>query len=162
MRSLRAAWKKTGNVASGAAWVFVLGSLFGLAWVIASLVRDPSDPAVIISTEVGGRVYTGWGLTYRGHFGAVIAAVQALGVAAAAVASSLPAARGTRPRRIGHAVLCAWAALWAFNFIRVASLDHLLLTRSLAVVLCLFAACTAYRAFSGWWPRRAEPDEAAA
>jgi hypothetical protein len=153
MRSLRPAWKSIRTLASGAAWVFVLGTLFGVSWAIVSLLRDPSGMAVMISTEVGGRAYPAWGLTYQGTWGLVMAVVQGLAVAAAAVASSLPAGRTTRARRIGHAVLCAWAALWTFNAIRVASLDHLLLTRGLSVLFCLFAACTVYRALAGRQPQ---------
>ncbi len=152
MRSFRTAWNSIGTLASGAAWVFVLGTLFGLSWVIASLLGNPSDPAVMIGTEVDGKAWTAWGLTYRGTIGLVLAIVQGVAVAAAAVASALPAARATRMRRIGHVVLCAWAALWTLNALQVASLAPLLFTRGLAVLFSLLTVCTAYRALAGWRP----------
>ncbi len=152
MRSLRTAWKSIGTLASGAAWVFVLGTLFGLSWVIASLLNNPSHPAVMIGTDVDGKPYSGWGLTYRGTMGLVLAVVQGLVVAAAAVASALPAARATRARRIGHVVLCVWAALWTFNAFRVASLTPMLFTQGLSVLFSLFTACMVYRALAGWRP----------
>ncbi len=154
MQPLRNAWKSIGTIASGAAWVFVLGTLFGLSWGIASLLNNPSDPAVMIGTEVDGKPWTAWGLTYRGTMGLVLAVVQALAVAAAAVASALPAAGAARARRIGHVVLCIWAALWTFNAFRVASLSHMLFTQGLSLLFCLFAACTVYRALAGWRPAR--------
>jgi hypothetical protein len=121
-----------------------------------SLLNNPSDPAVMIGTEVDGTPYSGWGLTYRGTMGIVLAVVQGVAVAAAAVASALPAARATRVRRIGHAVLCAWAALWTFNAFRVASLTPMLFTQGLSVLFTLLTACTAYRALAGWRPGRSQ------
>jgi hypothetical protein len=152
MRTLGFAWKSIGAIASGAAWVFVLGTLFGLSWVIASLLGNPSDPAVMIGTEVDGKPWTAWGLSYRGTMGMVLAIVQGVAVAAAAVASALPADRATRVRRIGHVVLCAWAAMWTLNAFQVASLAPMLFTRGLSVLFSLLTVCTAYRAVAGWRP----------
>jgi hypothetical protein len=150
MQRLRALSKTLASVVAGAAWVFVLGSLFAVAWSIASLLGNPSDPVAIIRTGTASGVFESWGLRYAGSFGIAAAAAQGLVVAAAAVASALPGPRFRVPRRVGHGVLCGWAALWAMNFVRITSLDHLLLMRAFAALSCALAACTLYRAVAGW------------
>jgi hypothetical protein len=140
--------------AVGGAWFFIIVSLAHLAWVIGEKWGDPAGVTRLYHTEVGQRSYDAWGLSYDGTLGLLLAMGQALVVAGAAGASTLPWRRTLRYRRIGHCVLFAWAALWALGLLRLAALDHHLDSIAQATLLCMLLGCTGYRASMGWSPGR--------
>jgi hypothetical protein len=136
-----------------AAWFFIVVSLAHLVWVIGV---GGDGTTKLYHTAVGGYSYDGWGLTYTNTPGLLLAIGQALAVTAAAVATVLPWGRTWRYRRLGHVVLCGWAALWALNLLWLASIDHQLDSIAQAALLSLLFGCTAYRATMGWSPGRSE------
>jgi hypothetical protein len=107
------------------AWFFIVVSLGHLVWAVGHKWSDPAGTFKLYHTIVDCQSYDAWGLTYGGTLGLLTVVGQALLVSAAAVASVLPWPRTMKLRRMGHGVLCAWAALWALNFIWLASVDHL-------------------------------------
>ncbi|MHC4303458.1 MAG: hypothetical protein ACYSW2_03095 [Planctomycetota bacterium] len=136
------------------AWFFIVVSLGHLVWAVGQKWSDPAGTFKLYHAVVDGHSYDGWGLTYSGTLGLLTAMGQALLVAAAAAASVLPWPRTMKLRRIGHGVLCGWAALWALNFVWLASLDHHLVPTAQATLLCLLLGCTGYRATMGRPPGR--------
>jgi hypothetical protein len=136
------------------AWFFIVVSLAHLFWAIGHKWSDPAGTTKLYHAVVDGRSYDAWGLTYRGTLGLLTVMGQALVIGAAATASVLPGQRSLKLRRIGHGVLCAWAALWALDLIWLASIDHSPATTAQATLLCLLVGCTGYRATMGWSPGR--------
>ncbi|MHC5009122.1 MAG: hypothetical protein ACYTGF_17385 [Planctomycetota bacterium] len=146
-RSLRA-------FAVAGAWFFVVISLAHLVWVIGAKWGDPAGATKLYHAIVDGRSHDAWGLTYTDTFGLITAIFQFLVVTAAAAVTVLPWPRRLRFRRLGHGILCSWAALWAVNLLWLASIDHSPATIAQATLLCLLAGCTGYRATMGWSPGR--------
>ncbi|MHC5005802.1 MAG: hypothetical protein ACYTGF_00405 [Planctomycetota bacterium] len=136
------------------AWFFIVVSLGHLVWAAGHKWSDPAGTYKLYHTILDGHSYDAWGLTYSGTLGLLTVIGQALLVSAAAVASVLPWPRTMKLRRIGHGVLCGWAALWALNFMWLASVDHQLVSTAQATLLCLLLGCTGYRATMGWSPGR--------
>jgi hypothetical protein len=136
------------------AWFFIVVSLGHLVWALGHKWSDPAGTTKLYHTILDGHSHDAWGLTYSGTLGLLTVMGQALLVVAAAAASVLPWPRSLRLRRVGHGVLCAWAALWALDLIWLASIDHQLDTTAQATLLCLLLGCTGYRATMGWSPGR--------
>jgi hypothetical protein len=136
------------------AWFFIVVSLGHLVWAVGHKWSDPAGTYKLYHTILDGHSYDAWGLTYSGTLGLLTVMGQTLLVAAAAVASVLPWPRTLKLRRVGHGVLCGWAALWALNFMWLASVDHQLVSTAQATLLCLLLGCTGYRATMGWSPGR--------
>jgi len=143
------------RLAVGGAWFFVLFSLAHLAWVIGAKWADPAGLTTLYQTTVGDETYRAWGLAYAGTLGLLLAMAQAAVVGAAAV-MSLRARPKTR--RIGHAILIAWAALWALNLMRLAGLDLQLDSFCQATIMILLLGSTVYRAACGPSSRLSAPD----
>mgnify|MGYP001811943612 CR=1 FL=1 len=142
------------------AWFFIVVSVGHVLWATGYKWSDPSGTYKLYHTVVGDHSYDAFGLTYAGIPGLVTATVQLLVISAAAAATVLPWPRRPRWRRIGHGILVGWAALWALNLLWLASVDHQLDTTAQAVLLCVLAGCTGYRALMGWSPgRSAEPPD---
>lgn len=146
--------KSLRTFAVAGAWFFIVVSLAHLLWAVGHKWSDPASTYKLYHTVVGDRSYDAWGLTYSGTLGLILVLSQALLVAAAAAASVLPWPRSLKLRRIGHGVLCAWAALWALDLVWLASIDHQLDSTAQATLLCLLLGCTGYRATMGWSPGR--------
>ena len=146
--------KSLKTLAVAGAWFFIVVSLGHLVWAVGHKWSDPAGTFKLYHTIVDGHSHDAWGLTYSGTLGLLTVMGQALVVAAAAAASVLPWQRSLKFRRIGHGVLCGWAALWALNFIWLASVDHQLVSTAQATLLCLLLGCTGYRATMGWSPGR--------
>jgi hypothetical protein len=142
------------SFAVAGAWFFIIVSLAHLVWVAGQKWGDPAGATKLYHAVVDGRSYNAWGLTYTGTLGLMLALGQLLLVAAAAGASVLPWPRTLKLRRIGHGVLCGWAALWAINLIWLASVDPQVDSTAQATLLCLLFGCTGYRAATGWSPGR--------
>lgn len=136
------------------AWFFIIVSLGHVLWATGHKWSDPSGTYKLYHTVVGDHSYDAFGLTYTGIPGLVTATVQLLVISAAVAATVLPWPRRPRWRRIGHGILVGWAALWALNLIWLASVDHQLDSTAQAVLLCVLAGCTGYRALMGWSPGR--------
>ena len=134
------------RLAVGGAWFFVLFSLVHLAWVIGAKWADPAGLTTLYQTTVGDETYRAWGLAYAGTLGLLLAMAQAAVVGAAAV-MSLRARSKTR--RLGHAILIAWAALWALNLMRLAGLDLQLDSFCQATIMILLLGSTVSRAVCG-------------
>jgi hypothetical protein len=134
------------RLAVGGAWFFVLFSLAHLAWVIGAKWGDPAGLTTLYQTTVGEETYRAWGLAYAGTLGLLLAIAQAVVVGAAAVMSlrSRP-----KTRRIGHAILITWAALWTLNLVRLAGLDLHLDSFCQATIMTLLLGSTVYRAARG-------------
>jgi hypothetical protein len=153
--------KSLRTFAVAGAWFFIVVSLAHLLWAVGHKWSDPAGTYKLYHAVVGDRSYDALGLTYRGTLGLIMVMGQALLVAAAAVASVLPWQRSLKLRRMGHGVLCAWAALWALDLIWLASIDHQVDSIAQATLLCLLLGCTGYRATMGWSPGRSTtPPEA--
>ena len=133
--------RRADRLAVTGAWFFLAISLGLLAWVIAVKVPSPRTHLVL---------YDAWGLSYDGFTGLLLAAAQ-LGVVAVATVATLPRRR-SRARRLGHAVLVGWAALWTLGLLGVASDDGSLGSAASAGFMGVLCACTVYRAVR---PRRA-------
>jgi hypothetical protein len=132
------------------AWFFIAVSLAHLIWAVGQKWMEPAATFKLYHTIVDGRSYDAWGLTYRGTLGLLTVMAQALVVGGAAAASVLPWPRTLKLRRVGHGVLCAWAALWALDLIWLASIDHRWDSTAQAALLCVLLGCTGYRAAEGW------------
>jgi hypothetical protein len=146
--------RSLGTFAIAGAWFFIVVSLGHLVWAVGHKWADPASTFKLYHTIVDGHSYDAWGLTYSGVFGLLTVMGQLLLVGAAVVASVLPWPRTLKLRRVGHGVLVGWAALWALNFMWLASVDHQLVSTAQATLLCLLLGCTGYRATMGWSPGR--------
>ena len=143
--------------AQGGAWFFIVVSLLHLAWAIGVKWSDPAGPTRLYQTSVGGITYDAWALTYTGRLGLLLALAQAVLVTGATVVSVRRLGFPLRLRRIGHGVLCGWAALWFLNMMRLAGLDHALDSLAQTSLLGLLLACTALRAAPSWTQRGSSP-----
>lgn len=142
------------TLATAGAWFFIVVSLAHVLWATGAQWSDPAGTSKLYHAVVNDYSYDPWGLTYTGVPGLVTVTVQLLVIAAAAAATVLPWPRTLRYRRIGHGVLCGWAALWAIDLLWLASVDHQFDTTAQAGLLWVLLGCTAARAVMGWSPRR--------
>ncbi len=133
--------------ASLGAWLFALGSLGALGWIIA----NHGSGADETSTLLGSGDRSGLGFRYEGAAGTFLAMAQALGVLVALVLSVLP---HTTLRRAGHLGLVAWCGLWLLNALYLAPTGPRGFWLGVAGVLAVFLACTVHRALAAWPPRR--------
>ncbi len=135
-----------GRAATGAAWFFALGTLGGLLFFI-SQGWPGTGRTTVASTTVGDIQYNAIGLTWTGRPGAVLLWFEAVIIAAAIVASVLPA---MTLRRAGHGLLLAWSALWLANGIWLTSYGGpWWLWPAWVGVLGFFFVCTLYRTVRG-------------
>ncbi len=150
------------GLAAGGAWFFIAVSLVHVLAAAVYKMAEPSGTFKMYHTVVGGVSYDAWGMTYPGAFGLLLAIGQSLVVAAAVVASVLPASM-LKWRRIGHGLLIGWAGLWTANFLWLFSVDHELVSFAQAAMTSVLFACTVARAAAGWMPGRATmtPDDPA-
>ena len=136
----------------GGAWFFIVFSLLHLVWVVAAKWGDPAGLTTLYQTSVmtaaGEETHRALGLAYDGVPGLLLALVQAGAVGAAAVFST---SANRRRRRIGHAILVAWAGLWMGDMLHLASIDHHPVSFAQATLMTGLFACTLYRAVT---PRR--------
>jgi hypothetical protein len=137
------------------AWFFVLVSLAHLAWVVGVKWSNPAGLTTLYQTTVDDTVHRAWGLAYDGTGGLMLALFQMGLVFSALFVSTL---RFPRPRRLGHAVLVAWSALWALDLVWLASLDGQPDSWAQASIVALLFGCTAYRALTARRAGVARPD----
>ena len=152
-----------GSFAIAGAWFFVAVSLLHLLGAVAVKVGDPGTTFKLYHAVVGDVSYDAVGLTYAGVFGLLLLLAQTFTVSGAAVASVLPQPRLRRWRRIGHGVLCGWAALWALNLSWLFTVDSGIDSFAQASLMWLLTGCTITRAALGWTPGRSmmTPDDSA-
>ena len=125
----------------GAAWFFIAFSVVRLVTAIAVTSADPSASVAM----VGGEDFSMPLLTYSGGLGAIWAWLQTMIVAAAAIFTLTPVSRF---RRIGHAVLLAWAGFWALGFFALTAVEGGFAPIVQSIAMTGLLACTAYRAWS--------------
>lgn len=93
-------------------WAFVLWSVYLVTRYGIATFFDPTTTCRIMAVSTGERMHSAIGLTYHGVGGAVLVAVEVIGVLAAMV---LTRSRVTPVRRGALLVVLAWAALWLAN-----------------------------------------------
>lgn len=107
-----------GSIVNAGAWVFLVGSLGPLLWLLSDYPASHKDPAArryIFHTQIDGqREYSALGLTYEGRSGCLLLLGEIVIVLLAATLSIL---RADALRRTGLLMLTAWAALWTGNAI---------------------------------------------
>lgn len=145
MGSSLATWSR--RIASAGAWFMAVGSLGSLLWVLWWRWPGGDSVSQIMSMTVNGEDHTGLGMSYVGYGGTALVMAEAIAVLAAIVMSVLPAAT---PRRIGHVLLVAWAALWLGNAIYVSQFGFSALWAMLIASFSFLLLCTLARAATGW------------
>lgn len=143
--------------AIGGAWFFAIVSLIQLGSVIVTLGASPGEAVHLY--DYGGDGPLGWGLSYTGVTGLIIAIIQTVVIAAALIVSSLPATSMEGYRRLGHALLIGWAAWWTGSVIDIAAVTGGAVPILQAGLLGVLTGCTCYRGVCGWScpPPEAEP-----
>lgn len=136
------------HVGLAGAWVFAIGSLVTLIFIVWARWPGTDSVSHIMGVTVDGKTVAGLGFRYSGIPGTVLAIGEALCVAAAIVMSILPGKN--RIRRIGHVMLVAWSGLWLVNGVNAARLDGGILWMLLVALLVLLFVCTLFRAARGW------------
>ena len=140
------------KLAIGGAWLFALGSLFPLLW----LVNDgAAEGGKVFATTVGRHEYTIPLLTYRGGIGMLLIWAEILAVAGAFILTAAPRVP-LKLSRIGHGVLIAWSALWSLGTWRLSVIDPGFWTLQ-ALFLSALGACTLWRAWKNWTPAAGSP-----
>ena len=161
-------------VVIAAAWLFAGGTFLTLVMVIIGGLLHPGsvsrvcasgfsgqEPVVHIyqlpavqttetpSVPAGGSedLREAIGLTYRGYAGVLLAAIQALFVAACAFLTVR--GRGIQQRG-AHLALSAWAALWLGNTVWIWITTPTNTTRTSAGIIAVFFGCTVLRAWISW------------
>lgn len=136
--------------AIGGAWVFVAYSLISLVGAASMSWGNTEAPVSLYETTANGDIFRAVGLSYSGFFGTVWATLQALVIAAAAALTIIPWHVTNKQRRIGHAVLCGWAAFCALSLLRLAGIGFSIETIAQTAMTTLMFGCTSYRAACGW------------
>jgi hypothetical protein len=134
------------KLATGGAWLFAIGSLFPLVW----LMSDGGANGAVFKTSAGGNEYTIPLLTYSGGIGMLLIWGEILAVAGAFILTAAPRV----PRklaRIGHGVLIAWSVLWMLGTWRLATVHPGFWTFQ-GVFLTALCGCTVWRAWCNWSP----------
>lgn len=140
------------KLAIGGAWLFAVGSLFPLAWLIWFSNGGFLAVGHVFSTHINGQDVTMPLLSYSGLAGFLLIWSQVLLVSAAILLAAFPRYVPLRWRRLGHAMLAGWNTLWVIGAWKLAWVDPSFLMQSLFLTALL--ACTMYRAFVSWTPRR--------
>ena len=135
------------TLASAGAWLFIAGSLFGLAGAVFTLIKGADNEFVVFSTMQGDTRYTSWLLTFRQREGLALALTEVLVVSAAAWGSL---SRSASVRRSSLLVLLAWCALWLANALRMVLIIPIGLFWSLLAAIAVLFMCTLARTFSLW------------
>lgn len=117
------------------AWLFAVGTLLPLSWMLLTYVRRGDAHGTMMTDSIT----EAWGLTYLGWPGAILAAVEFVLVFGALWASTT---RSLAYCSIGHLILVLWAGLWMANAFYVFR-DG---TYSLIYILPFFFLCTCLRA----------------
>jgi hypothetical protein len=135
------------RVTAAGAWLFALASLAALLWIGVQRLGDPAGSDHLFRTTVGGVSHSGLGFAYQGPGGTALLIAQIALVSAAIVMASHSR---TVLRRLGHAILVAWCALFVFNAISLWAIDGMPLWAAVAAISGLLLACTAHRAACQW------------
>ncbi len=139
------------RVLTSLAWLFALGTLLTLVLILVLHWPGTGSSSAIMSIAADGRAHKGFGVHYVGVAGTALVAGEALLVLSGIVLSVM---RGATPRRIGHAILVAWSALWLANavYLSVAAASGLTVldTALLITVPLLLSAATITRAARNW------------
>lgn len=139
------------KLAVGGAWLFAIGSLFPLLW----LINDGAADGHVFGTTVGSTTYTIPLLAYSGGIGMLLIWAEILAVAGAFILTAAPRVP-LKLARIGHGVLIAWSALWTLGTWRLSVIDPGFWTAQ-ALFLSVLGACTVWRAWKNWTPAPGSP-----
>lgn len=139
------------RLATGGAWLFAIGSLFPLLW----LINDGAADGHVFGTTLAGHTYTIPLLTYSGGIGMLLIWAEILAIAGAFILTAAPRVP-LKLARIGHGVLIAWSALWTLGTWRLSVIDPGFWTVQ-ALFLSVLGACTVWRAWKNWTPASAAP-----
>jgi len=142
------------RIALGGAWLFALGSLIPLLWLIAG-----GGNGSVFHGAASERVTPL--LTYAGWPGWLLLWAELLAVSGAIMLTAAPRLAPLKWQRIGHGVLLGWNALWALGAWRLGLLEPGFWTFQ-ALFLSALGACTAYRAARNWKPAAKPADATAA
>lgn len=139
------------KLATGGAWLFAIGSLLPLLWLIS----DGGAEGAVFRTSVGDHSRTIPLLSYSGGIGMLLIWTEILAVAGAFILTAAPRVP-VKLARIGHGVLIAWSLLWTLGTWRLAAFAPGFWTLQ-AVFLSALCGCTIWRAWRIWTPTIAQP-----
>lgn len=134
------------RLATGGAWLFAIGSLLPLFWLIS----DGGADGAVFAAHVGDRSYSIPLLTYSGGIGMLLIWAEILAVAGAFILSAAPGVP-IKLSRIGHGVLIAWSLLWTLGTWRLSFFSPGFWTFQ-ALFLTVLCGCTLWRAWINWRP----------
>jgi hypothetical protein len=139
-------------LSNGGAWLFAVGSLIPLLWLIAEAGGDWSGTSRVFGASVNGQQHGAWGLSYSGTAGMLLIFTQLLVTIAAIVLSVIPGdGRRQRLRRIGLGWLALWSAWWTLGLIQLSLIAPGFFTIQ-ALFVGLLCACSIHRAMKNWSP----------
>jgi hypothetical protein len=136
------------KLAIGGAWLFAVGSLFPLLWLLTE-----GGNGAVFQTHTARGAHAIPLLHYSGVLGAMLIWAELLAVSGAFLLTVAPRVPG-KFARIGHVVLLGWSALWTLGTWRLATLDPGFWTVQ-ALFLSALSGCTVYRAWRNWNPHSA-------
>jgi hypothetical protein len=139
------------KLATGGAWLFAIGSLFPLLWLIS----DGGAYGAVFRTTVGDHARTIPLLSYSGGIGMLLIWTEILAVAGSFILTAAPRVP-MKLARVGHGVLVAWSLLWTLGTWRLATYSPGFWTFQ-ALFLSVLCGCTIWRAWRNWAPTIAQP-----
>lgn len=142
------------RLATGGAWLFAVGSLMPLFW----LMSDGAADGAVFQSVVGDHSRTIPLLTYHGGVGMLLIWAEIFAVAGAFILTAAPRVP-LKLARIGHGVLIAWSLLWTLGAWRLAAFSPGFWTLQ-SLFLTSLCGCTAWRAFRNWTPMTIAPTSA--
>lgn len=152
IRNLSDGRSDAARLATGGAWLFAIGSLIPLLW----LMSDGGADGAVFRTSVGAREYSIPLLTYSGGVGMLLIWAEILAVAGAFMLTAAPRVP-PKLARIGHGVLVAWSLLWTLGTWRLAAITPGFWTFQ-SLFLTALCGCTVWRAWRNWKPAVAQPN----
>jgi len=139
------------TLALGGAWMFALGSLVPLLWLLGA-----GGDGYVFHTVVGGKTVSIPLLAYSGWPGWLLLWAETLAISGATILTAAPRFVPLKWQRIGHGVLIGWSGIWALGAWRLGLVDFGFWTFQ-ALFLSGLCACTVYRAARHWTPRASLP-----
>ncbi len=146
IRSVFDGKRDVAKLVTGGAWLFALGSLFPLFWIVA----DGGADGAVFRANVEGGTFTVPLLTYSGGVGLLLIWAEIFAITGAFILAAAPRVP-LKLARIGHGVLIAWSLLWTLGTWRLALVGPGFWTFQ-ALFLSVLCGCTLWRAWVNWRP----------